>query len=96
MAGRGQLTEEVKAKSKELLGYEINKVQLRLMPYLQWVVINNKIIEGQKVNNHEWNILEKWKTEGLIIDITSRLKLSKRFWDAMSEILWMSYADTDI
>ena len=33
---RGMLTDEIRAKSKELLGYEITQVELRLMPYLQY------------------------------------------------------------
>lgn len=31
---RGQLTERVKLLSKKLLGYEIEKTELRLMPYI--------------------------------------------------------------
>lgn len=30
---RGMLTEEIKAKSSELFGYEISQLELRLMPY---------------------------------------------------------------
>ena len=33
---RGMLTEEIKAKSSELFGYEISKLELRLMPYVQY------------------------------------------------------------
>ena len=37
---RGQLTDEVKKVSKDKLGYEISLDELRLMPYLQYCLMN--------------------------------------------------------
>ena len=50
MANRGQITDEIKAKSKELLGYEIDQKELRLMPYVQCVMMNEQVIEPRKIN----------------------------------------------
>ena len=43
MANRGQITDEIKAKSKELLGYEIDQKELRLMPYVQLSIFSSKV-----------------------------------------------------
>ena len=91
MANRGQITDEIKAKSKELLGYEIDQKELRLMPYVQRVMMNEQVIEPRKINEEERGILSKWRTNGYIEGGASGLSMTKQFYDAMCEILWMGY-----
>ena len=93
--GRGQLTEAVKAKSKELLGYEIGVTELRLMPYVQYVMMNEQRIDPNKCNGDDREILSKWRKAGHIEGGASGLAITREFWDILCEILFMSYVDYD-
>lgn len=90
---RGMLTEEIKVMAKELLDIEIDITQLRLMPYVQYCVMNVQNIDPNHVNNMDREALSKWRKDGLIKGGASTLSVSKKFWDAMSEILWHSYVN---
>ena len=90
MATRGILTKEVKTASKKLLGYSITLNELRLIPYVQYVMVNDQRIERNKINNEERTILDRWETKGFL-NRDSGLSVSKKFWDAMCEILYVSY-----
>ena len=92
---RGQLTQKIKDKSKELFGYEITVGQLRLMAYVQYIMTNNQIVESQNVNEEEICILEKWQDEGYVLydRTTGRINITKKFWNIMSEILYLGYVN---
>jgi len=102
---RGQLTDRIKVKSTELLGYEISQKELRLMPYMQYQLVNEQRIKPEHLNEDEREILAKWVSKGYIIDgITGhkgrpmmsegvKLKVTKHFWDSIIEILWLGYVD---
>ena len=92
---RGKLTEAIKVKSKELLGYEITQIELRLMPYVQYVMMNARCIDLARVNEDDEIILTKWHREGRIDDPGGTLKISKQFWDALSELCYMAYVVYD-
>lgn len=89
--GRGVLTEEIKALSNELLGYEITQKELRLMPYIQYCVLNSQNIDIGKVNAEERKILQSWKEKKYIDSPASDLRVTKEFWDIVNEILWVGY-----
>lgn len=91
--GRGQLTERIKQKSLELLGYEIDQTELRLMPYIQYEMVNNRRIEPNKINADERKILGKWRTAGHIEGGASGLGITKEFWDIINEIIFLGYVD---
>lgn len=91
---RGMLTEEIKAKSSELFGYEISRLELRLMPYVQYCVLNNKDVDARKVNGDERLALAKWTNLGFIKSPSTELRISKEFWDGMNEILWLGYVES--
>ena len=96
--GRGELTERIREKSKELFGYEINVRELRLIPYIHYVMTNEQKIDQNKVIKSELKILNKWEKAGYLTrDDTQwwnvRLKITKEFWDIMCEILYLSYVD---
>lgn len=63
---RGMLTDEVKKKSLELLGYEISLLELRLLPYVMYLVTNNIGVDPRKVNDKERKILAKWNKKGFV------------------------------
>lgn len=93
MQKRGQLTDRIKAYSLEKLGYEITLRELRLMPYLQYCVMNSQNIEPIKINQEEREILAKWRDNDFITGGAVDLKISKNFWDAICGILWLGYVD---
>lgn len=93
--GAGMLTEEIKAKSVELFGYEISQLELRLMPYIQYCALNNMNVDIRKVNGDERLILAKWRDLGFLESPSTELKISKEFWDKVSEILWHGYVKAE-
>lgn len=90
---RGQLTERIKTRSLELLGYEIEKVELRLMPYIIHVMMNEQRIEPIKINQGEREILKKWREMGHIEGGATGLSLTKEFWDICCELTFLGYVD---
>lgn len=89
--GRGMLTDEIKQKSVELLGYEITQRELRLMPYLIFCVTNDQNIEISKVNNEERKILMAWQEKGFVEAPSSNLAISKEFYEAANELIFIGY-----
>ena len=73
---RGQLTQRIKDKSKELMGYEISQTELRLMPYIQYVMLNNQTLEPSRINKEEKDILSIWRGYNFIDGGASGLKIS--------------------
>lgn len=90
---RGQLTDRIKARSKELLGYEIDTVELRLLPYIQFVMVNDQRIDPRKCNQAERDVLAKWREAGRIESGASGLSITKEFWDIVCEIVFLGYVD---
>ena len=90
---RGRLSDRIKQKSLELLGYEISQVELRLMPYLQYVMVNDQKLELRKINREERTILSEWRKKGYITGGASLMEISKEFWDIINEIIFLGYVD---
>lgn len=61
------------------------------MPYIQFVMMNEQRIDPRKINEKERDILSGWRARGWIEGGASELSVTKEFWDAMSEILWLGY-----
>lgn len=92
--GRGVLTPEVQEVAKNLLGYELTVLELRLMPYLQYIVMNDKRINPNHINQEEREILSKWRDKGWMCGgAGSYVNVTKWFWLAMNEILFVAYVD---
>lgn len=91
MAKRGQLTDSIKAKSKVLLGYEISQRELRLMAYVQSTMVNDQVIDPRKINDDERTILSEWRQKGYIEGGAGGMSISKDFWDAIHQIMWLGY-----
>jgi hypothetical protein len=88
---RGKLTDRIKAKSLELLGYEITQEELRLMPYIQYQMMNEQRIDPAKISSSERRVLRSWKEKEYIEGGASGLSITKEFWDAINQILWLGY-----
>jgi len=93
--GRGQLTQRIKDKSKELFGYELTVRQLRLIPYILNVMQNDKTIDRRRINDEEFDIIIQWENENhLTYSVAScELTITKDFWDKANEILFLGYVD---
>lgn len=90
---RGQLTNRIKEKSKELLGEEITQTELRIMPYIQYVMTNEQKINPDHLNGEERQILSKWRKKGYIEGGASGLTITKEFWDIICNIIFLGYVD---
>jgi hypothetical protein len=90
---RGQLTDRIKEKSKELLGYEISQRELRMLPYIQYVMTNEQRIDPNRINSEEREILSKWRKDGHIEGGASDLKITKEFWNIICELIFLGYVD---
>jgi hypothetical protein len=93
--GRGELTARVQSAAKASLGREITIRELRLMPYVQYTMVNERRLEPRHINQEERDILAKWRKAGWIEGGASGLSMTKEFWTAMHEILWVAYATYD-
>lgn len=83
---RGQFTEELKEK------YNITVKQLRLLPYFQYLLMNNMSVDPVKIDDEERKILSKWREEGKItFSMSAPCTCTKEFWNWMNDILWDSY-----
>lgn len=89
---RGAVTGKITEKAKELLNLDnISTRELRLMPYIQYTMMNNQTIDPNKISKEERGILADWRSRGFILGGASGLAISKDFWDAINEILWLGY-----
>jgi len=91
---RGEFTKAVQATAKRVLGHGISIEELRFMPYLQYVLMNEQRFDRCKVRPDEAKIVESWKKLGYIAQ-DYPVRVSKAFWDAMLEILYTAYVDID-
>ena len=90
---RGMMTPEVSAKAKELLDIDITVTELRLMPYVQYTMLNEQKLDPRRINEPERKILSDWRKKGWIEGGASGMAIRKDFWDAINEILWLSYVN---
>lgn len=83
---RGCLTDDMKTK------YGITLKELRLLPYFQYLLMNEARVDPIKIDSEERTILQKWRDEGKItFSASESCTCTKEFWDWMNEILWESY-----
>lgn len=90
---RGQLTEEINQIAVSMINRKITVRELRLIPYIQNVMVNNQKIDPNKISSEERKILSKWREEKFIEGGASGLGITKDFWNFMCEILFAGYVD---
>lgn len=91
MTGRGVLTDKVNEIAKKMIGREITTRELRLLPYIQYVMTNEQKIDIRKINQEEREILSKWRKDGFIEGGASGLAITKEFWNFVCEIVFEAY-----
>ena len=83
---RGCLTDEIRNK------YGITLKELRLLPYFQYLLMNEEHVDPRKIDYEELAILQEWRDEGKITySVSEPCTCTKEFWNWMNEILWESY-----
>lgn len=88
---RGILTKEINEIALKIIGREIDQLELRLMPYIQYVMMNEQKLDPRKINGEERKVLKKWKDEGFMEGGMTGLAITKDFWNFMNEILFEGY-----
>ena len=91
--GRGMITDEIRKLFKDKCFVELDTVGLRLMPYIQYRLINHGNLDPAQMNEEDRTILSGWRENGFISGgISSHsLGVTKEFWDLMSECIWLAY-----
>lgn len=92
---RGELTKDVNQIAMLMINREISLRELRLIPYVQYVMCNERKIKPQHINQEEREILQKWREEGHICGGASGLAVTKQWWDFMCEVLFLAYVGYD-
>jgi len=93
--GRGLLTTAVQETSKIMLSRGITQDELRLIPYVHYVMVNDRKLKPVHINEKERRILKKWKEQGHIEGGACGLAITKHFWDFMCEVLFLAYVAYD-
>lgn len=90
---RGALTPEVQAVAKENLEYEIDVTELRLMPYVQYTMMNSQKLDPNHMNQDDRDILTKWREKGFITGGMTDMTMTQEFWTALNAIMYVAYVD---
>lgn len=93
---RGALTEEIQENARRFLGREINQVELRLYPYIDYCIKNGGRFDPNKINEEERIIIRKLKDAKLLDTENWNFYISKEFYNYIQTILWLSYVETKI
>ncbi len=88
---RGKLTEQIQVLAKEFLGREITTAELRLYPYLDYVMKNEQIIKPAHCNDEDRKVLAELRSAGHIEGGASGLAMTKEFYDYINQVLWYGY-----
>jgi len=88
---RGQLTEEIQGLAKGFLGRIITTGELRLYPYLDYLMKNEQKIDPRRVNQNDRNVLKQLRAEKHIEGGASGLSMTKEFYDYINQVLWLGY-----
>lgn len=93
MAKRGQLTPTVQAAALRLLGREITSQEVETMPDVQKMIVFDLPFHEILLSSMDEAVIHQWRSYGYVEKIGARLRCGRYFWDAMSELLWLAYAD---
>ncbi len=88
---RGIITEEIQSVALTRLNREISKKELRLIPYIQYLMVNEQKLDPNKIDSEERKIWANWKKEGYVDGGMTGMYISREFWTFMLEVLWFGY-----
>ncbi len=88
---RGVLTDKIQAVAVATMGREINTTELRMMPYVQYLMVNDQRIDPNKCNGDDRLVLKLWRKEGHIEGGASGLYITRDFWNTINNLIWHAY-----
>lgn len=88
---RGVMTTAVQETAIKMLGKELNKVEVRLMPYIMVNLMDNTPLNRSSLNHEDREVLKDWENRGWITKEGADVKVSAEFYLAMTTILMFSY-----
>jgi hypothetical protein len=91
MANRGELTPPLRKFMEEFLGRKTSVRELRLIPYVAYVAVNEQKIEPARINQEERAILRLWKDAGHFEGGMTGVAITREFWDFMNGVQWLAY-----
>lgn len=65
------------------------------MAYVQYVMVNHRCLDDNKINADERLIIARWQEEGHIEQHKRGLVVTKDFWNFMCAVLWHGYVSYD-
>jgi hypothetical protein len=92
---RGTLDDNGIQTGLSLLGRLVTTRELRLLPYIQYCVLNDRRIDSRKINKDEVEIINDWTGAGWIMNPYNDLTVTYEFWKAMCELIWSGYVVSD-
>lgn len=88
---RGCLNPEVQKIAKGFLGREITTRELRLYPYIDYCIKNDK---PEQINEEKVEILKRLSQEEHVVSMQSIIMCTREFYDYMQDVLAESYVET--
>lgn len=95
MPGRGELTPAIEAEMKLFLRREVTREELRLYPYLLYVMVNDRRIDPNRMNEIERGILSLLREAGHIDGGAGGLAMTRQFFLWANGIVFQAYAAYD-
>lgn len=90
---RGCETHAAVCRGKAILGHDLTRTELRLMPYLFTCLMDRTSIRRDHVSQEELAILTTWESRelGEFTAPCRPVAVTKQFYDLMCDVLWESY-----
>lgn len=95
---RGVLPEDVALRRALQLRYEtetgldLDRASLHLLPYIQYVLMNEQVFDRAKLSREEAKIIKDLRDAGCLgIRSNGKFQCTDRFWACMNEILYYTY-----
>lgn len=92
---RGAISPAIQQRWQEFFGTEVTVRGLRLLPYIDYVMKNDRRLDPNHINQEEREILSAWRKTGHVDGGASGMSVTKEFYDFMQEILWLGYVNYD-
>lgn len=93
MDSRGKMTDEIQNFMEGFLLRPTSLGELRLIPYLQYQMVNEQRLDPIRINQEERDILSLLRAAGHIDGGASGLGMTKEYWDFCNAVLWMAYVN---
>ena len=91
MPSRGQFTDNIKQQMEDFLGRDSSQCELRLLPYIQSVMVNDQKVDPNKINKNERDIIQLWREAGHVEGGAAGVAITESFWEFICKIVWQGY-----